>query len=50
MNDFFNDAMHELKTPLGVININLELMGPNINQTKHIKKNKSSYKTNANDL
>ena len=27
MNNFFNDAMHELKTPLGVIGINLEMLG-----------------------
>ncbi len=26
MDDFFNDAMHELKTPLGVINVNIELL------------------------
>lgn len=44
MNDFFNDAMHELKTPLGVININLELMGPSIKQTKHIKRIKAATK------
>jgi putative two-component sensor len=27
MNTFFNDAMHELKTPLGVIGINLQMLG-----------------------
>ncbi|QKF91847.1 two-component system sensor histidine kinase [Campylobacter sp. CCUG 57310] len=26
MNSFFNDAMHELKTPLGVVGINLEML------------------------
>lgn len=36
MNDFFNDAMHELKTPLGVIHINLELMARYVSETKHI--------------
>ena len=27
LNTFFNDAMHELKTPLGVISLNLEMLG-----------------------
>ena len=27
MNNFFNDAMHELKTPLGVAGMNLEMLG-----------------------
>lgn len=44
MNDFFNDAMHELKTPLGVININIELMGPNFKDTKHMKRIKAATK------
>lgn len=44
MNDFFNDAMHELKTPLGVININLELMAPDLKQTKHMKRIKAATK------
>lgn len=44
MNDFFNDAMHELKTPLGVININLELMANYVNETKHIQRIKAATK------
>ena len=44
MNDFFNDAMHELKTPLGVININLELIGRIVPPTKHIKRIKAATK------
>ena len=27
LNTFFNDAMHELKTPLGVMQLNLEMLG-----------------------
>lgn len=44
MNDFFNDAMHELKTPLGVININLELISKYITETKHIQRIKAATK------
>lgn len=44
MNDFFNDAMHELKTPLGVININLELMSKTLPPTKHIQRIKAATK------
>lgn len=44
MNDFFNDAMHELKTPLGVININLELMAKYVSETKHIQRMKAATK------
>ena len=44
MNDFFNDAMHELKTPLGVIHINLELMARYVSETKHIQRMKSATK------
>jgi len=32
LNTFFNDAMHELKTPLGVMQLNLEMLEP---QTKN---------------
>lgn len=35
MDDFFNDAMHELKTPLGVININIELLKKMGKESKH---------------
>lgn len=46
MNDFFNDAMHELKTPLGVININLELLDKSmIGETPvHVKRIKAATK------
>lgn len=37
MNNFFNDAMHELKTPLGIAGINLEMLGIENKQTKRIK-------------
>lgn len=35
---FFNDAMHELKTPLGVISINLEMLEEKIGKTKEIQR------------
>ena len=37
MNNFFNDAMHELKTPLGVIGINLQLLGSQNKYTARIE-------------
>ena len=37
MNNFFNDAMHELKTPLGVIGINLEMLGLENKYTNRIR-------------
>ncbi|MBR8462594.1 HAMP domain-containing histidine kinase [Campylobacter sp. faydin G-24] len=37
MNNFFNDAMHELKTPLGVAGINLEMLGVDNKYTSRIK-------------
>ena len=37
MNTFFNDAMHELKTPLGVASINLEILETRNKQTHRIK-------------
>lgn len=37
MNTFFNDAMHELKTPLGVASINLEILETKNKQTHRIK-------------
>ena len=37
MNNFFNDAMHELKTPLGVAGINLEMSGANDKYAVRIK-------------
>jgi len=44
MNDFFNDSMHELKTPLGVININVELLSHYVNSTKHLQRIKAATK------
>jgi signal transduction histidine kinase len=44
MDDFFNDSMHELKTPLGVININLELLGGIMQPTRHIKRIQAATK------
>jgi signal transduction histidine kinase len=44
MDDFFNDTMHELKTPLGVIKINLEMMEQTSKNSKYIKRIKSSLK------
>jgi two-component sensor histidine kinase len=44
MDDFFNDTMHELKTPLGIISINLELMSRNIKSSKHMQRIKSAVK------
>ncbi|MDO5046126.1 sensor histidine kinase [Campylobacter sp.] len=37
MNSFFNDAMHELKTPLGVIGINLEMLNLDNKYTARIR-------------
>ncbi|WP_069633022.1 sensor histidine kinase [Campylobacter pinnipediorum] len=37
MNNFFNDAMHELKTPLSVASINLEMIGITNKHTKRIQ-------------
>ena len=44
MNDFFNDSMHELKTPLGVININVELLSSYTTSTKHLQRIKAATK------
>jgi signal transduction histidine kinase len=44
MDDFFNDSMHELKTPLGVINSNLELISKNAQNSKHIQRMRSAAK------
>lgn len=44
MNDFFNDSMHELKTPLGVININVELLSHYVNSSKHLQRIKAATK------
>lgn len=44
MNDFFNDSMHELKTPLGVININVELLSNYVSSSKHLQRIKAATK------
>jgi signal transduction histidine kinase len=44
MNDFFNDSMHELKTPLGVININVELLSHHVSSSKHLQRIKAATK------
>ena len=41
MNNFFNDAMHELKTPLGVAGMNLEMLGL---ENKYITRIKNALK------
>lgn len=43
-NVFFNDTMHELKTPLGVININLDLLPQNEENSKYTKRMKTALK------
>ncbi|MCK9161266.1 MAG: HAMP domain-containing sensor histidine kinase [Arcobacteraceae bacterium] len=35
---FFNDAMHELRTPLGIISINLEILEEKLGKTKEIQR------------
>lgn len=44
MDDFFNDAMHELKTPLGVINVNIELLKKLSQESKHLKRIQAATK------
>ncbi|WP_228448062.1 sensor histidine kinase [Sulfurospirillum diekertiae] len=44
VNDFFNDSMHELKTPLGVININVELLSSYVTSSKHLQRIKAATK------
>ncbi|PHO10792.1 two-component sensor histidine kinase [Malaciobacter canalis] len=43
-NSFFNDTMHELKTPLGVININLDLLVQKTEANKYTKRMKTALK------
>ncbi len=43
-NILFNDTMHELKTPLGIINLNLDLLARNHLESKHIKRMKIALK------
>jgi two-component sensor histidine kinase len=44
MDNFFNDTMHELKTPLGVISINLDLLSRHTKDSKYIRRMKSAVK------
>lgn len=44
MDDFFNDAMHELKTPLSVINVNIELMDQLGQKSKHLNRMQAATK------
>lgn len=43
-NILFNDTMHELKTPLGIININLDLLARKNESSKHITRMKIALK------
>lgn len=43
-NILFNDTMHELKTPLGIINLNLDLLARKHEDSKHIKRMKIASK------
>ncbi|RXK00387.1 two-component sensor histidine kinase [Arcobacter sp. CECT 8986] len=43
-NILFNDTMHELKTPLGIININLDLLSRKTGSSKHIQRMKIALK------
>jgi signal transduction histidine kinase len=42
MDRFFKDAMHELKTPLGVIRLNLEMLGEQIGEHRTISRANSA--------
>ncbi|MGE4294653.1 MAG: sensor histidine kinase [Campylobacterales bacterium] len=42
---FFKDAMHEIKTPLGVISINLELLGEKFGALAPVKRMRYAVKT-----
>lgn len=44
MNTFFNDTMHELKTPLGILNINLDLLIRKIEANKYTQRMKTALK------
>ncbi|RXJ68215.1 two-component sensor histidine kinase [Halarcobacter ebronensis] len=43
-NILFNDTMHELKTPLGILNINLDLLSRNSEPNKYVKRMKTAIK------
>ncbi|NLC27433.1 MAG: HAMP domain-containing histidine kinase [Campylobacteraceae bacterium] len=42
MDRFFKDAMHELKTPLGVIRLNLEMLGEQLGKNRSIERANSA--------
>ncbi|WP_044418261.1 sensor histidine kinase [Halarcobacter anaerophilus] len=42
---FFNDAMHEIKTPLGILQLNLELLEEKDKKAKEIKRSLNAVKT-----
>lgn len=42
---FFNDAMHEIKTPLGIIQLNLELLEEKIENSKELNRSLNGVKS-----
>lgn len=50
MSMFFNDAMHELKTPLGIASINLEMLGYKDKHTHRIKSALKEMKVTYEDV
>lgn len=42
---FFNDAMHEIKTPLGILQLNLELLEEKNKDSKEVKRSLNAVKT-----
>ncbi|WP_033916481.1 sensor histidine kinase [Campylobacter sputorum] len=50
MGMFFNDAMHELKTPLGIATINLEMLGYKDKHTHRIKSALKEMKVTYEDV
>lgn len=44
LDDFLKDAMHELKTPIGVARINADLLQMKLNDNKHLQRIKSALK------
>lgn len=41
---FFNDAMHEIKTPLGILQLNLELLEEKIEPSRELKRSLNAVK------
>jgi len=44
LDDFLKDAMHELKTPIGVARVNIDLLQMKIKEEKHLLRIKSALK------